>query len=182
MVKMENVDEVKRLNDLFSELGIDYVSEEIKKVTPEVVKRLLINLGFDNDSIFKKSPMRCAYTTKGRLKHHSKLKAGMYKDALYFIFRNGIPMKIGKVGGGNRCMKNRCNDYSSKSDPVGKKILESIGNGHNIDIWSLYPPTKKARKVYGFWVIPTIMPSLEKKILANAEEIGLELEWNLNKG
>ena len=25
---MENVDEVKRLNDLFSELGIDYVSNE----------------------------------------------------------------------------------------------------------------------------------------------------------
>ncbi len=170
------------VNDLFSELGIDYVSEEIKKVTPEVVKRLLANLGFDDDSIPKKSSMHCATTVKGYLEHNPELKAGIHTDALYFIFKNGIPMKIGKVGGGKRCMKSRCNDYRSVGDNVGREILDSIDNGHHIDIWALYPPTKSAIEIYGHWVMPTVMASLEKKILANAEEIGLELEWNLNKG
>ena len=91
-------------------------------------------------------------------------------------------MKIGKVGGGNRCMMKRVYDYRSIGDNVGRKILDSIDNGHNIDIWALYPPAEQAINVYGFGTIPTIMPSLEKMILANAEKIGLELEWNSNKG
>ena len=77
-------------------------TNNIKKAIPKVFEGLLTNLGFDNDSIPKKSSMHCATTIKGRLDHNPELKAGVYKDALYFIFRNGIPMKIGKVGGGNR--------------------------------------------------------------------------------
>ena len=157
-------------------------TNNIKKAIPKVFEGLLTNLGFDNDSIPKKSSMHCATTIKGRLDHNPELKAGVYKDALYFIFRNGIPMKIGKVGGGNRCMMKRVYDYRSIGDNVGRKILDSIDNGHNIDICALYPPAEQAINVYGFGTIPTIMPSLEKMILANAEKIGLELEWNSNKG
>ena len=112
-------------------------TNNIKKATPKVFEGLLINLGFNSDSIPRKSSMHCATTTiEGRLDHHPELKAGIYTDALYFIFKNGIPMKIGKVGGGNRCMKNRCNDYRSIGDNIGREILDSIDNRHHIDIWA----------------------------------------------
>ena len=157
-------------------------TNNIKKATPKVFEGLLINLGFNSDSIPRKSSMHCATTTEGRLDHHPELKAGIYTDALYFIFKNGIPMKIGKVGGGNRCMKNRCNDYRSIGDNIGREILDSIDNGHHIDIWALYPPANFAVEIYGHWIIPTVMAKLEKMILANAQKIGLKLEWNSNKG
>ena len=39
-----------------------------------------------------------------------------------------------------------------------------------------------AVEIYGHWIIPTVMAKLEKMILANAQKIGLKLEWNSNKG
>ena len=60
-------------------------TNNIKKAIPKVFEGLLTNLGFDNDSIPKKSSMHCATTIKGRLDHNPELKAGVYKDALYFI-------------------------------------------------------------------------------------------------
>tara|TARA_B100000287_G_scaffold332540_1_gene317577 strand:+ start:222 stop:701 length:480 start_codon:yes stop_codon:yes gene_type:complete len=157
-------------------------TNNIKKATQEVFEALLTNLSFDTNLITKNSSMHCASTVEGYLKHNPELKAGMYKDAVYFIFRNGIPMKIGKVGGGNRCMKIRCNDYRSIGDAVGRKILDSMDNGDHIDIWALYPPTEIAMNVYGFGVILTMMPQVEKLALTNADKIGLPLEWNSNKG
>ena len=97
----------------------------------------LQKLGLDTDSIKKKkSFFHAAMSNSVELEKNSKLKKGMIRDCVYFIFFNDIIQKIGKVGGGNRCLYKRILDYRS-NDPTGKAIKEAISKNIFVNIITL---------------------------------------------
>ena len=155
------------------------MTKEMYKQKSLVFENTLRQL-IDFDSLSKEQigdVLLCVWNTD----HHRSLKTGKYKDATYFIFENDILGKIGKVGGGTRCMKKRANDYRSKGDPLGRKILESIKKGNEIIIWCLSMP-EKLHEVYGVKIPGIFGPQLEKHLIDKALKAGMELKWNKNKG
>ena len=122
-----------------------------------------------------------AVSCEGELKINPKLKAGSMKDCVYFIFRNYILDKIGKVGGGGRCMRMRALDYRS-TDPTGVKIKQAIGNGEKIHIIAIYFE-EKIDSVFGINTEGASHgPKLEKALIPIARAKGYNLIWNKNNG
>ena len=150
-----------------------------RRATNEVILKILTDLGITlTTEDLKNHLIHCMINKE----HHPNLKKGMYNDVVYLIFLDSKLMKIGKVGGGTRCIKVRCNDYRSKGDPLGRKILKYIEEGYNVDIWAL---TMKQPNIsmYGIDNIqPCIGPSFEKELINRARNIGYTLDWNANNG
>jgi len=109
------------------------------------------------------------------------LKLGQFKDCVYFIFVNNKLFKIGKIGGGSRCLYGRVNDYRS-NDPTGLLIKESIKERNNIQILSLNFPSIE-EEYFGIKTKGSVKgPGLEKVLIEKAIELGYSLLWNKNKG
>lgn len=142
------------------------------------IQQQLDRLGLIN---YKQDIKLIATTQDGELKKSSNIKIGQYTDCVYFIFRDQILMKIGKVGGGARCVCKRVSDYRS-TDPTGLKIKQAIKQGRDVQILALCF-TNQVKSVYG---VPTeggvVGPKLEKALLERAAEFKTNLEWNSNKG
>jgi hypothetical protein len=110
-----------------------------------------------------------------------QIKKGTITDCTYFIYENHQLRKIGKVGGGSRCLYNRLSDYRS-TDPTGIKIKQSILQKNKIHILAI-PFATTAEKMYGVITEGSVKgPKLEKALLERAISIGVELRWNNNRG
>ena len=142
----------------------------------------LQKLGLDTDSIKKKkSFFHAAMSNSVELKKNSKLKKGMIRDCVYFIFFNDIIQKIGKVGGGNRCLYKRILDYRS-NDPTGKAIKEAISKNIFVNIIALEFKFEKQIE-FGIEIEGVARgPMLEKELIKTAAKIGMHLPLNKNKG
>ena len=139
---------------------------------------ILANLGLSG---FEENIFEAATTVDGELKRNPKLKLGLYNDTTYFIFLDSKLMKIGKVGGGSRCLYMRVCDYRSY-DPTGMKISDAIRNGGEVKILAIVFETKK-EEIFGIMTEGAVRgPKLEKALMIKAEELGISLEWNVNKG
>jgi len=117
------------------------------------------------------------------LVHKDEVRGGSVKDCVYFIFRDTRLMKIGKVGGGKRCVRARASDYRSR-DSTAKKISSALNEPINKLVHMYYIDfTKVDMNVYGIKDLePVLGPSLEKRLISKAQSIGLTLPWNKNKG
>jgi hypothetical protein len=142
---------------------------------------VMTKLGLNPDQI-KLKMIHCASSySSNELEIINEVKKGTHPDVVYFIFENYDLSKIGKVGGGDRCLYKRLGDYRSR-DPIGIKIKNSIVKGHVINILALdvsFIPSvdifgKKVKGVYG--------PTLEKIIIPIAKQLGYSLKWNKNNG
>lgn len=113
----------------------------------------------------------------------SEVKKGSVKDCVYFIFHDTQLMKIGKVGGGSRCVRARASDYRSY-DPTGEKISSALNEPINKLVHMYYIDFKRVdMNVYGIKDLePVLGPSLEKKLIVEAFSRGVPLPWNKNKG
>ena len=122
-----------------------------------------------------------AVSRDGELWKNPDLKLGQFTDSTYFIFENNILAKIGKVGGGSRCLCKRIYDYRSK-DPTGILISESIKKGNTVVILAInFAPTPE--KIYGVLTEGSVKgPKLEKALLEIARNLNMDLKWNKNKG
>ena len=130
---------------------------------------------------FEESIFVAATTANGELTRNPKLKLGLYNDTTYFIFRDSKLMKIGKVGGGSRCLYRRISDYRSV-DPTGIKISNAIKSGSEVKILAIIFETKK-EEIFGIMTEGAVRgPKLEKALMKKAEELGISLQWNTNKG
>ena len=122
-----------------------------------------------------------ACSSNGSLRKNIDLKIGQFKDSTYFIFENNILAKIGKVGGGSRCLYKRVYDYRS-TDPTGVSISESIKEGNEIIILAINF-TSEPEKIYGVLTEGSVRgPKLEKSLLEIARNLNINLKWNKNKG
>ena len=139
---------------------------------------ILSNLGLKN---YENHLFKVASSYGDGLMKNPRLKKGLFKDCVYFVFVNNELFKIGKVGGGSRCLDGRVNDYRSK-DPLGVLIKESIREGNNIQIFSLdFPPIEE--EYFGIKIEGSVKgPVLEKELIEKAIELGYPLPWNKNKG
>ena len=142
----------------------------------------LQKLGLDTDSIKTEDKLfPAAFSSKGELEINSKLKSGMVRDCVYFIFYNNIIQKIGKVGGGNRCLHSRLLDYRSK-DPTGIAIKEAISKNIVVTIVALGFEFEKQIE-FGVEIEGVVRgPMLEKELIKKAAEIRMDLPLNKNKG
>lgn len=122
-----------------------------------------------------------ATTQQGELKKSSDIKMKQHTDCTYFIFRDQILMKIGKVGGGTRCISKRISDYRS-TDPTGLKIKQAIQEGADVKILAICFE-KGVENLYGILTEGGVKgPKLEKALLEIAAELNINLEWNNNRG
>tara|TARA_R100000951_G_scaffold35246_1_gene29812 strand:+ start:1871 stop:2332 length:462 start_codon:yes stop_codon:yes gene_type:complete len=122
-----------------------------------------------------------ARSSNGYLHKNIDLTIGKFKDSTYFIFENNELLKIGKVGGGDRCLCKRVYDYRSK-DPTGVLISESIKEGNEIIILAINF-TPEPEKIYGVLTEGSVRgPKLEKSLLEIARNLNINLKWNKNKG
>lgn len=122
-----------------------------------------------------------ADTHEGELKKSPTVKMGQHRDCTYFIFQDETLMKIGKVGGGTRCISKRVSDYRS-TDPTGLLIKESINNNKHVSILALCFEAK-VEKVHGVLTEGAVVgPKLEKALIEKAAELGMNLKWNSNRG
>tara|TARA_Y100000592_G_scaffold99140_1_gene174177 strand:- start:52 stop:510 length:459 start_codon:yes stop_codon:yes gene_type:complete len=142
----------------------------------------LQKLGLDIDSIkTKKELFPAAASIQGELRRNPKLKLGMIRDCVYFIFFNDIIQKIGKVGGGNRCLHKRILDYRS-SDPTGIAIKEAISKNMVVNIVALEFKFEKQIE-FGVEIEGVVRgPMLEKELIKRAAKLGMNLPLNKNKG
>ena len=142
----------------------------------------LQKLGLDIDSIkAKKELFPAAVSSQGELIRNPTLKPGMVRDCVYFIFFDGIIQKIGKVGGGHRCLHNRISDYRS-TDPTGKAIKEAISKDIVVNIVALEFKFEKQIE-FGVEIEGVVRgPMLEKELIKRATKIGMNLPLNKNKG
>jgi len=109
------------------------------------------------------------------------IKLGAITDCTYFIYENYQLRKIGKVGGGTRCLRNRLTDYRS-TDPIGVKITQSILKKNKVHILAIPFPTT-AETMYGVLTEGSVRgPKLEKALLERAITMGITLQWNNNRG
>jgi len=122
-----------------------------------------------------------AVTENTELKKSDFLTMGQYDDCTYFIFKNQTLMKIGKVGGGVRCMSKRISDYRS-SDPIGLKIKQAIQQGADVKILAINFNNQK-ENLYGVLTEGGVKgPKLEKALIEKANQMQVQLQWNNNKG
>jgi hypothetical protein len=109
------------------------------------------------------------------------VKWGAITDCTYFIYENYQLRKIGKVGGGNRCLRRRLADYRS-TDATGIKIAQSISKKRKVHILAI-PFATTAEKMYGILTEGSVKgPKLEKALLERAISMGINLQWNNNRG
>jgi len=109
------------------------------------------------------------------------VKWGAITDCTYFIYENYQLRKIGKVGGGNRCLRRRLADYRS-TDATGIKIAQSISKKRKVHILAI-PFATTAEKMYGVLTEGSVKgPKLEKALLERAISMGINLQWNNNRG
>tara|TARA_R110000803_G_C11734739_1_gene290147 strand:- start:44 stop:502 length:459 start_codon:yes stop_codon:yes gene_type:complete len=122
-----------------------------------------------------------ARSVNGKLTKNLDLTIGKFVDSTYFIFENNILAKIGKVGGGSRCLCKRVYDYRS-NDPTGVLISESIKEGNEIIILALNF-TPEPEEIYGVLTEGSVRgPKLEKSLLEIARNLNINLKWNKNRG
>ena len=143
------------------------------------ILKSLKQLGLKNISY---NDLYCAAISRGKeLVKNPSLKIGQFTDSTYFIFENNILAKIGKVGGGSRCLYRRIYDYKS-NDPVGILITESIKKGNNVIIFAINFESEP-EEIYGVLTEGSIRgPKLEKSLLETAKSLNIDLKWNKNKG
>jgi len=145
-----------------------------------IIFTTLIDLGLDKFEL-DNHLYKAAATEDNELKVNKKLKPKEVKDCVYFIFCDDELVKIGKVGGGDRCLRQRLFDYRSK-DPTGIKIKEAILKNKRIRIVSLNFQSK-SEVVYGVEIeSSTRGPKLEKALIEIALSKNYSLKWNKNKG
>ena len=139
---------------------------------------ILSNLGLKN---YENHLFAAAASDGYELMKNPRLKKGQFTDCVYFVFVNNELFKIGKVGGGSRCMDGRVNDYRS-TDPLGVLIKESIREGNDIQIFFIdFPPIEEEH--FGIKTKGSVKgPVLEKELIEKAIELGYPLPWNKNKG
>ena len=146
----------------------------------EIVKKLFNDLELKNYQEFLLYIAR-ASKQGNELEISSRINLGKHTDCVYFILENFYLKKIGKVGGGSRCMRKRLLDYRS-TDATGLKINESIKNNNRIDIIALSFPSQIS-EVCGIEVDSNLKGAgLEKKLIPKAKKLGYGLEWNRNNG
>ena len=112
-----------------------------------------------------------------------QIKDGSIRDCVYFIFHDTKLMKIGKVGGGNRCLRHRAADYRS-DDHIAEKIKNALREPEKklVHMYYIEPP-KISQTYYGITnLYPVIGPVLEKRLIETAITMNYELPWNSNKG
>jgi len=118
-----------------------------------------------------------------------ELPKGSVKDCVYFLFHDTSLMKIGKVGGGDRCVRQRALDYRSvdwrsERETITDKINEALKEPVIKLIHMYYIDFKKIIEpvIYGMKTTPVYGPILEKKLISKAYDIGYKLPWNEVKG
>lgn len=142
------------------------------------MKDQLSRLGLIN---YKQDIKVVATAQQGELKKSCDIRMKQHTDCTYFIFRDQILMKIGKVGGGTRCISKRISDYRS-TDPTGLKIKQAIQEGADVKILAICFE-KGVESLYGVLTEGGVKgPKLEKALLENAAELQINLEWNSNRG
>ena len=143
------------------------------------ILKSLKQLGLKNISY---NDLYCAAISRGKeLAKNPSLKIGQFTDSTYFIFENNILAKIGKVGGGSRCLCKRVYDYRS-NDPTGILITESIKKGNTVSIFAINFESEP-EEIYGVLTEGSIRgPKLEKSLLETARSLNIDLKWNKNKG
>jgi hypothetical protein len=145
----------------------------------QVVSSTFTLLGLEG---FKGNCFPAAASIKGRpLMLNPKLKEGKFKDSVYFIFVDMKLHKIGKVGGGNRCLRRRMLDYRS-TDPTGMALKSAIKDNREVFIVALNFKSK-VKKIFGVETDGVIQgPSLEKALLKRAYDLNIPLPLNKNRG
>lgn len=147
------------------------------EITDQIDKQLK-RLGLTN---YKDDIKLVAQTQNGEFKKASNIKMRQYTDCTYFIFEDQTLMKIGKVGGGIRCISKRMSDYRS-TDPTGLAIKQSIQQGKQITVLALCF-RNQTKNVYGVLTEGGVVgPKLEKALLEKAAELQINLKWNSNRG
>jgi len=132
--------------------------------------------GINKDNLYS-----AAISVDGYLVKNPDLKVGQFTDSTYFIFENNILAKIGKVGGGSRCLCKRIYDYRSY-DPTGVLITESIKKGNTVCILAINFKSEP-EEIYGVLTEGSVRgPKLEKSLLERARSLNIDLKWNKNKG
>jgi hypothetical protein len=140
----------------------------------------LIDLGLNKHEVTSQL-YKAAVTNEGKLQINSKLKLKEVKDCVYFIFCDDELVKIGKVGGGSRCLRQRLYDYRSQ-DPTGIKIKDAISQNQKVRIVSLNFHSE-CETIYGVKIEGSVKgPKLEKALIENALNKSYSLKWNKNKG
>ena len=138
----------------------------------------LQQLGLKN---FEQTIKLVAQSNQQELLISKDIKWGAITDCTYFIYENYQLRKIGKVGGGSRCLRKRLADYRS-TDATGIKITQSISKKRKVHILAI-PFATTAEKMYGIPTEGSVKgPKLEKALLERANSIGINLQWNNNKG
>jgi hypothetical protein len=140
--------------------------------------QILHHLGLKN---FTNNLFKAAASNGKELLKNPLLKLGQFKDCVYFIFVNNELVKIGKVGGGKRCLYNRVSDYRSW-DRIASNIRREIRNRKEIQILSLNFPSVVEEHFGVKTEGSTKGPNLEKALIENALELGYSLPWNKYKG
>ena len=112
-----------------------------------------------------------------------ELPKGSVRDCVYFLFHDTSLMKIGKVGGGRRCVRDRAQDYRS-GDNIAFKIQDALKESITklIHMYYLDFDNEEHMEVFGIPIEPVYGPSLEKKLITTAHDIGYKLPWNEIKG
>lgn len=142
------------------------------------VLQQLQQLGLRN---FEQTIRLVAQSNQQELVVSKDVKWGAITDCTYFIYENYKLRKIGKVGGGDRCLRRRLADYRS-TDPTGVKIAQSILKKRKVHILAI-PFTSTTEKMYGVLTEGSVKgPKLEKALLEKANSIGINLQWNNNRG
>ena len=142
------------------------------------VLQQLQQLGLRN---FEQTIKLVAQSNEQELVVSKDVKWGAITDCTYFIYENYQLRKIGKVGGGNRCLRRRLADYRS-TDATGVKIAQSIFKKRRVHILAI-PFNNTTEKMYGVLTEGSVKgPKLEKALLEKANSIGINLQWNNNRG
>ena len=142
------------------------------------VLQQLQQLGLRN---FEQTIKLVAQSNQQELVVSRDVKWGAITDCTYFIYENYQLRKIGKVGGGNRCLRRRLADYRS-TDSTGVKIAQSILKKRRVHILAI-PFSNTTEKMYGVLTEGSVKgPKLEKALLEKASSIGINLQWNNNRG
>lgn len=130
---------------------------------------------------FEQTIKLVARSNEQQLLINDEITLGAITDCTYFIYENYELRKIGKVGGGSRCLRRRLLDYRS-TDPTGIKIAQSISKKNKVHILAI-PFGATAEKMYGVLTEGSVKgPKLEKALIERAISMGIELQWNKNKG
>ena len=130
---------------------------------------------------FEQTIKLVARSNEEELLINKEIRLGVVTDCTYFIYENYELRKIGKVGGGSRCLRRRLSDYRS-TDPTGIKIAQSISKKNEVHILAI-PFNSTAEKMYGVLTEGSVKgPKLEKALLEKAISMGIDLQWNNNRG